>query len=306
VDNGERSPRTLINCEAATELLTEHISSTRLVNDLGPEDFAKIRNAMMRRWGAIRVRDFVQRIRSVFKFAVDEGLIERAPRYGQGFALPSKRTLRLEKKAKGPKMFEADEVRRIIAKAKQPLKAMILLGINIGFGNADCSYLPLSALDLDGGWVNFHRVKTGIDRRCPLWPETVAALREWLTQRPEPSDPADAGLVFITNRGNSWLKDIEDNPISKEMRELLNSLKIDGYRNFYALRHTFETIGGECKDQVAVDAIMGHVRDDMASHYRERISDQRLQAVVNTVHGWVFTTDDQPATLPIPVKSEVS
>ena len=49
---------------------------------------------------------------------------------------------------------------------------------------------------------------------------------------------------------------------------------------FYALRHTFETIGGESRDQVAVDAIMGHSREDMASVYRERIGDDRLRAVV--------------------------
>jgi hypothetical protein len=33
----------------------------------------------------------------------------------------------------------------------------------------------------------------------------------------------------------------------------------------YALRHVFETIGGQSRDQVAVDAIMGHQRGDMAS-----------------------------------------
>ena len=49
-----------------------------------------------------------------------------------------------------------------------------------------------------------------------------------------------------------------------EMRKLLDSRGINGSRNFYALRHTFETVGGEAKDQVAVDHIMGHARDDMA------------------------------------------
>ena len=58
--------------------------------------------------------------------------------------------------------------------------------------------------------------------------------------------------------------------------------------NFYALRHTFETIGGESRDQPAVDHIMGHARDDMASVYREKISDERLRAVTDKVHAWLF------------------
>jgi integrase len=95
-------------------------------------------------------------------------------------------------------------------------------------------------------------------------------------------------LVFVTVRGGSWHKKVDDNPISKEMRKLLNSLNIEGSRSFYALRHTFETIGGEAKDQVAVDHIMGHARDDMASVYRERISDERLKAISDHVRAWLF------------------
>ena len=55
---------------------------------------------------------------------------------------------------------------------------------------------------------------------------------------------------------------------------------------FYAIRHTFETIGGDSRDQVAVDAIMGHSRDDMASVYRERIGDERFLAVAEHVRQW--------------------
>jgi integrase len=288
VDAGELSPRTWINCKEATDLLIAHLGKERMVTDLGPDDFATLRTKMTKKWGALRVRDLIQRCRSVFKYALELGMIEKAVRFGPGFDRPSKKTIRLERAAKGPRMFEADELRKIIDSASQPLKSMILLGVNAGFGNADCGTLPLTALDLERGWVNYHRPKTGITRRCPLWAETVAALKEMLADRPKPKDPADNGLVFLTVQGNSWHKKIEDNPISKEMRKLLDKLGINGNRNFYALHHTFETIGGESKDQVSVDAIMGDARDDMASVYRERISDERLLAVVNVVQNWLF------------------
>ena len=64
----------------------------------------------------------------------------------EGFKRPSKKSLRKERIAQGPKMFESAEVRAMLAKAGQPLKAMILLGINCGFGNNDCATLPLKAV----------------------------------------------------------------------------------------------------------------------------------------------------------------
>jgi hypothetical protein len=36
---------------------------------------------------------------------------------------------------------------------------------------------------------------------------------------------------------------------------------------------------------------MGHVDNSMAGAYRERISDGRLQDVVDTVHGWLFPSE---------------
>jgi hypothetical protein len=61
--------------------------------------------------------------------------------------------------------------------------------------------------------------------------------------------------------------------------------------NFYVLRHVCETIGGETGDQVATDYVMGHVKSDMASLYRERISDDRLRAVSDHLHGWLFAKE---------------
>ena len=98
-------------------------------------------------------------------------------------------------------MFEASEIRAMIDAADPQLKAMILLGINAAFGNSDCGTLPQRALDLKGGWIDYSRPKTGVPRHCPLWSETVQALRMAIASRPEPRDKAHADLVFITKRG---------------------------------------------------------------------------------------------------------
>ena len=301
LDNGELSPRTWINYKETADLLVSEVGKNRVVTDLNPDDFTEIRKAMAKKWGPVRVRNYIQQVRGVFKYAYEAELIAVPVRFGPGFTRPSNKTLRLERAKKGPKMFEAAELRDMVngklvegedgpelLKATTTLRAMILLGVNCGFGNSDCGTLPLSSIDLEGGWVNYHRPKTGITRRCPLWPETVAALKDVTAERKEPKDAAHAGLVFVTKQGGRWHKETGDNPISKEMRKHLDALKMNGHRNFYALRHTFETIGGEAKDQVAVDHVMGHAREDMASLYRERISDERLKAVTDHVRKWLF------------------
>jgi integrase len=171
------------------------------------------------------------------------------------------------------------------------MKAMLLLAVNSGCGNADLGRLPLQALDLPGGWLEYPRPKTGIARRCPLWPETVNAIRESLSSRQRPKDQErDERLVFITKYGQPWFKEgTSTNPLSQAFRKLCQLLGI--YRKgigFYSLRHTFETIAGGSKDQVAVNHIMGHVDESMAGEYREGVADDRLQTVAETVRRWLF------------------
>src|SRR5262249_24039953 len=182
----------------------------------------------------------------------------------------------------------------LIEAAGVPLRAMVLLGVNCGFGNADCGTLPLSALDLDGGWVDFPRPKTGIARRCPLWPETVAALRAFLAERPAAKDSADADLVFLQRSGRRWVrvtdKSRTDN-VSVHFSELLKGCAL--YRDglgFYTLRHVFRTVADGARDPVAIDLVMGHNDPSMGGHYRERVEDDRLLAVTEHVRTWVFDT----------------
>jgi integrase len=291
IDTGELSPRTWTEYKAAADLIVTTFGKHRLVTDVGTDDFARLRKRMAQSWGPHRLAKMIQYIRSVFKHGYDATLMDRPIRFGPGFNRPSKKTMRLHKAAQGPKLFTADEIRRVIQAARQPLKAMILLGINCGFGNADCGHLPMTALDLDGGWVNFPRPKTGINRRCPLWPETVEAITAALSARPVPKSAENADLVFVTKYGYAWAKDEDPGVISKEMTKLLRRLGTSGRKGagFYTLRHTFRTVADAAKDQPAADFIMGHEVPHMSAVYRETISDERLRAVTDHVRTWLFT-----------------
>ena len=303
VDAGDIVERTWHDYHKTCSRLLAALGKHRAVSDLMPRDFelyrgslvkgtkSKARDNQRKGWGPTSVGNEVQRVRVLFKYGYDAGLLERPMRFGQGFKRPAKKVLRQVRQAKGLRMFEPADIRRMLQVAGTPMRAMILLGINCGLGNADCAALPLSALDLEKGWLDFPRPKTAVQRRCPLWPETIAELKAAIAARPTPRTTEDERYLFVTKYGAAWGKSYVDSPISKEMAKILQKLglKRPGL-NFYALRHTFETIGGESRDQVAVDHIMGHAphAGDMSAVYRERISDARLIAVVEHVRGWLL------------------
>ncbi|MDZ4781934.1 MAG: tyrosine-type recombinase/integrase [Planctomycetia bacterium] len=287
--SGELSQRTFEDYHRVCERMLEAFGRDRRLDDVGPDDFEALRTSLGKTLGAVALAAEIQRCRVVCKYAYDIGLIERPVRYGQSFNRPSQKTLRKERNSKGPRMFEADQLRAMIDAARPQLRAMILLGVNAGFGNNDCGTLPVKALDLLGGWVNYPRPKTGVARRCPLWPETVMALNEVMSTRKDPKDADDRHLVFITKRRMSWAKPGQDNPICKETVKLLKALGLHRPGlGFYALRHTFATIASESRDQIAVDHVMGHSDRSMSAVYRERISDERLRAVTDHVNAWLF------------------
>jgi integrase len=289
LDAGELSPLTWAKYKTAADLVVSAFGKKRLAADLGPDDFAALRKKMAARWGVYRLGDMIQSVRSIFKHAHDARLLPLPVCFGPGFARPSKKVQRLHRAGHGPKLLTADEVRRLLEAAGPQLRAMILLGINCGLGNADVGRLPQAALDLEGGFLDFPRPKTGIPRRCALWPETVQAIRDAIARRPAPKDPADAGLVFLTRCGQSWAPENYTSPLVLEVRKLLDRLGINGRHRlgFYTLRHVYRTVADESKDQPAVDYTMGHEVPHMSSVYRETISDARLVAVAEHVRAWL-------------------
>jgi len=312
VDNEELSTRHWVDCHVACGLVVKCIDRNRLVSDLAADDFSELRAFLAKGRGLVTLRNQIDRIRIVFRWAFNAGLIEKPVRFGTDFRPPSQAVLRREKQERGVKLFEAAELRKLIAAAAQPLKAMILLGINAGLGNADVGRLQERHLDLKTGWLDFPRPKTAVGRRAWLWPETIASIKEAIADRSEPMTKAEAGLVFLRTDGTSWHVEMKlplpktsangdaqheekfkmpvaSNPVSFAMRKLLHNLGLHRPGlGFYTLRHVFLTIAEESRDHIAVAHVMGHVVPGMGTAYREKVSDERLRAVAQHVRGWLW------------------
>lgn len=289
LENGELAEISFSEYYRTCEKMVRFFGRERRVDDLATDDFEQYRAELAKTRGPTSLGSEITRTRSVLKYAFDQGLIAATVRYGQSFAKPSKQVLLKHRNARGPKLIEADDLRKLLDAAWGAMKSMILLGINCGFGPTDLTRIRFSHINLKTGWADYPRPKTGVRRRCPLWPETVKEIEAWLKIRPTPHDKADEQLVFITRFGQSWAGGGTGYSVTLEFRKMLIELKLHRPGlGFYALRHGFETIGGDSRDQVAVDHVMGHSRGDMASVYRERISDERLVAVTDHVRNWLF------------------
>lgn len=290
LESGELQKRTFDRYHATCKYLVGKLGRHTLATQLTPMDFQKLRAKMAKHWGPVGLGNEIQIIRCIFKYAHDMELIEKPVKYGQGFAKPSKRMLRQARAEKGDRLVSPADVKALLKHAGPQLRAMTLLGLNAGLGNTDVALLPIKAIDFKRKWLRYPRPKTAIVREVPLWDRTVKALHAALKARPAPKSEDAADLVFIGDRGQTYIGGHKGYRVHQEFQRVTIKAGVD--RNFYDLRRSFQTIGEEGGDLVAVSAIMGHAprSDDMASVYRQRVSTERLLAVVQRVEEYYFPT----------------
>ena len=294
--SGEMSPRSFRDYHRTCSGLVEFFGRPQLVEDLRPEDFGRLRSHLSHTRGAVSLGNEVIRCRSVFRFASENDLIPKPVKYGTYFAKPDRNAVRRAKVKRGRMTFEAAEIRKLLDKANPVMKAMILLGINAAYGQSDIASLPQNAVNLKTGWLDYARQKTGIERKIPLWPETIESLKAAIAARPKPLESDDDALVFVTKHGRPWVRTklnakeeiIALDSILPEFQKLIDSVKGVARLGFYSLRHTHRTVADGVKDQPACNAIMGHVDETMAGNYRHDIEEHRLRAVTNHVRKWLF------------------
>ena len=314
VENTEITSRCFEDYRRIAQNFAQSVGPNRLVCDLGPTDFQQYRHklarhGLSRKGKGLGVHALIRTItvvRSILKYAYETDLIDKPIKYGKSFARPSAAFRRKNRQAiklqNGNQLFEPHEIHAMLDIADIHLKAMILLGINGGFGNTDCARLPIKAICFDRKIIEFNRPKTSIERVVPLWPETITALHKAIAARPRPVDDDADKLLFLTKFGFPWVRQnvhtADDRGITKVItvdsivrafNKVLNELTIKRKGlGFYALRHTFRTWADETRDQHAIHRIMGHAIPGMSGIYVEEISLDRLQAVTEYVRGKLF------------------
>ena len=97
-------------------------------------------------------------------------------------------------------MFEADQLRKLLGSANVPMRLMILLAINCGYGNSDPENSQ-SPPDFKTGWVTFPSVPQD---RHPAALSVAAGDDQGSRNSRLPNgrsqDSDHRGLVFITKR----------------------------------------------------------------------------------------------------------
>ena len=306
LEGQEIRPTSFRDFQSGLKAFVEIVGAGTAVGDLGPVTFAQVRLKLLERMKSHALNRHLTVIKQMFRWGSSQGIIASEPKYGE-----SMKKARHGRSAK-PKLFSREDIWTMLHVARQPLRAMILLGLNCGLGNTDIGQLRRGELDLAGGMLGNIRQKTEIKRRCPLWPETVASINDVLAADKRGSLTAD-DYVFITKYGNPWVQEpvttIADkiqagtriDSVRMEFTKVLITAGIfirkdqrkkgekpDG-RNFYTLRRTFRTLADNMRDPHATALMMGHsTHGSVAGLYVQHIDDARLERISEYVRARVF------------------
>jgi len=278
------SDRTFAEYKDTGSVLVE-LWNHRSVAMLRPMDFGTLRDRLDS-GSPDRLRRRMTNVRSILKWGRSVGLINTDVKFGNEFDLANKSQLRKAKANRKEPIFDAATINTALEAAWPAMKAFILLGINCGFYSKDINDLKNSYVD--GEFIQFAREKTGIDRRCWLWPET----REAIEAARAPENAEDR--MFLSKRGKPLHVPHGLNRtdlIASNWTDLKKQIGLKRENaGFKCFRHTFRTEADGAKDPEAVRMFMGHTDGSVGEFYRHRFDDERLIAVAQHVRHWLFGT----------------
>ncbi len=280
VEAGELSARHFADQITSLRTLTHFLGKHRVVNQISTLDLQNYKRILQKKHGSVcRTNLHISNMKAMFNWACKNDVLHDIPNIQ---AVSKTKPARVERQT-----FDQEQIAKLLESAKPQMKAMILLGLNAGFGCTDCAELQWKNLNLKEGRVKLTRKKTGVPRNLKLWPETIEALHNIPQTNPR---------VFNTARRNPWVRSVKkkdkhgldtyliDNSISKEFTKLLKHVGIATERGtgFYTLRRTAATLAARSGDPFAVQKLLGHADLKMATTYVQDVSEQTDRVINNT------------------------
>ncbi|MBW1791653.1 MAG: tyrosine-type recombinase/integrase [Deltaproteobacteria bacterium] len=261
-------------------IFARFLGQHRLLSEISTLDLQNYKKKLLKSYGSThRVNLNLAIMKAMFHWAKKNEVLENIPNID---AISKVKIVQKERT-----IFTANQIKQLLKIADDQMKAMILLGLNCGFGCTDCSELKWRDLELENGRVKLARKKTGISRNLPLWSETVQSLKRL---------PKCGNLVFYTSKGNPCVRTISsvgkdgivkysnDNFITKKFSKLKAkaNIKTEKGVGFYTLRRTAATLAARSGDPFAVQQLRGHADLKMATTYVQDVSEQTDRVINNS------------------------
>lgn len=277
------------------------IKGETAVAALKPEHFAGYIKYLTEQGLRSRARKRVQAyLKAVFRWGTANGYCP-LPNFGTAFKAPptTKAAMRKEKARLGiadhsDRILTGEEIDQLLKGAQPNLKALILLGVNCGLGPADLGRMKWHHIDLENGVLNYPRGKTGTPRIGFLWKRTRKALERVRTLKYTKEAIEKLGnnaSVFLTKKRQPYYREVERiidnkliavyavNAVTTTFARHAKALKLNGV-SFYRLRHTMKTLGKKARDADALNLMMGHKCNTVATVYdHEEIEFSRIRRV---------------------------
>ncbi len=289
VRSKELSQRSFNDYLATCKAFCEHIGELSLVEELRSADFLSYRESVLKRKNIVGTGNEVTRVKTVFKWGFENDVLATPVKFGASFCRPSKKAIREHRYRQGAKLLTPEEIWLLTDEMGLHYRAMVLLGINCGFGNSDCNQLLIEEVNFNDGLVCGLRPKTAVLRYATLWPITIDALKLSWSRRAKPAKNTLKDRFFLRSDGSELIPgDTEKNIVTKRTTATMQRLKIhEQGKSFYWLRHTFRTIADQIGDDVAIGWVMGHVDDRTAKNYIHDAPHGRIQKVTDHVWNWL-------------------
>ena len=257
--------------------LMTFLGQSRRIKDISTLDLQNYKRKLQKSYSSShRLNLHISIMKALFHWASKNDILEHIPNID---AISRGKIIHKQRAT-----FSSDDITQLLVVADVHMKAMIWLGLNCGFGCADCAELQWKHLNLEKCRVVLPRRKTGISRDLPLWPETIEALNN-ISRKGK--------LVFYTSRGNPFIRTVLKtdadgqerystlNTISTKFSRLIkkSNLVVPKGTGFYTLRRTAATIAARSGDPFAVQRLLGHANLQMATRYVQDVSKQTDEVI---------------------------
>lgn len=169
------------------------------------------------------------------------------------------------------------QVKALVAEADARGRAMIWMGIGLGFGQTDISTVRVEQIDEQS--YDLRRGKTGIERFGETPPGVWKAIQDYLAETPR----AEGELLFVTKNGKPVVHTRSDGVLQwwQRLRESIGESK-DTLGGFYTLRHLGATEFGSRKgcSIIGMKQWLGHSASSaMADRYMKPVAPEHRKLI---------------------------